>query len=160
MLLGGGSDPNIANPTGDISDNVVVHGTNIGAANKQYGITCEDNTTANPSGPDYRALVGVTCNRNVIANALNSSASLAITTGPAGVTYGTSTNANIVYNWPVGQHTSGSFLDHTRDLAKYAGTLGFTATLAGAVAQLQLQRRDAWTCANIVAYVRAGYGPP
>ncbi len=160
LLFGGGSDPNIAVVTGDASDNVVVHGTNIGGdggANKQYGLDLQRNATDNTD------MVGVTCNRNVIANALNSSASTPLATGVTGVTYGAGSDANVIYNWPVGQHLTGTFLDHTRDLAKYAGTLGFTATLQGAIDQLRLQRRDAWnenlTCQNIVAYVRAGFAP-
>ena len=163
LLFGGGSDPNITFVTGDASDNVICNGTNIGGdsgANKQYGIDLQNNATVNSGPIDYRALVGVTCNRNVIANALNGSANLAIPTGPSGVTYGSGADANIKYNWPVGSNM-GSYADPTRDLAKYAGTLGYTATLAGAIAQLRLQRRDAWndnlTAQAINTYVRAGF---
>jgi hypothetical protein len=146
LLLGGGTDPNPGGVDGEANDNVVLLGTDIGSAPKQYGI-------------DMANIHAFQVGNNIVANSTTSMAASPLKTGISGVTYA----SNIVYNWPLGKSTGGSYPDASRDLASYDATLGGPGTFENFVQGLRSQSQQSWRteymAQTINAYIREGFTP-
>lgn len=131
------------------SRNTILHGhySENPSLPKQYGLWCENITTA-------------TASYNLIANAFDDQAGSAIVHG-TGCDPNMTFTGNVVYNWPVGSNLSGSYTDTTRDLAHYDAHLGGPGTFAHAVTQLRAQSKaswdDNWSTTSIQTWIRAGW---
>jgi hypothetical protein len=144
LLIGGGDKPEAGGVDGEATDNVVLAGTDIGNSPKQYGIDLEN-------------IHSVKVANNIVANASSSNANPGLKTGVNGATY----TDNIVYNWPVGTNTNGSFSEPKRDLASYDKDLGGPGTLEHFIEGLRSQSQQTWrteyTAQAINDYFREGF---
>jgi hypothetical protein len=145
LLLGGGTDPNPGGVDGEANENVVLLGTDIGSMPKQYGIDIEN-------------VHAFAVDNNIVANSTTAMAASPLRMNISGVTYAD----NIVYNWPVGKNTGGSYPDPNRDLASYDATLGGPGTFEHFVEGLRSQSQRSWRteymAQTINAYIRDGFG--
>jgi hypothetical protein len=144
LLIGGGDKPEAGGVDGEAKDNVVMLGTDIGDEAKQYGIDLEN-------------IHSVNVGNNIVANASSADASPPIRTGVDGATY----EDNIVYNWPVGANTKGSYAEPKRDLASYDKDMGGPGTLEHFIEGLRSQSQQTWrteyTADAINEYFREGF---
>jgi hypothetical protein len=144
LLVGGGTAPEAGGVTGEVIDNVVLHGTDIGPMVKEYGIDLDNIRT-------------LTVRNNVIANARSPKGNTGLTPEMKGVTY----SHNTIYNWPKGQNTSESCADPSRDLASYDAFLSGPGTFEHLIEGLRAQSAQNWhteyMAQAINAYIRQGF---
>ncbi len=138
-----------ANQGGRVSGNVIVHGTDIDAANTRgWGMEIGDGGQT------------VEVSDNIISECLASACSNLSMTGDSGVYNGT-----VIYDWGGAAPPSpGPFVDPGRDAESYNETQGEPATIDAFSTVMRQQSRMRWNPAyrisDIVAYIRAGFVAP